>query len=157
MYQLDEQEYIGGLNGGAGDLYHAGFEHPPKRFFISLEAAKQHPADESITHDFSYRKRLETMPECVEGTGLEGYDPEQLQYHLHGFHTDGEIELYSHLELAPDLSRLGSETWREAAQRALNHLDPTWEHPARDKATWTYLQGEAPQELLEIVESQPST
>jgi len=150
-YQLQEAEHVGSVSLYASirEMLEArGWEDPP-RMILKLEARKEHP-EGNLYHDISYRKIPGELPACVSGTGLDSYRAEQLQYHLHGFVVGERIELFCHLELRPDMERIGTESRTDAIGRLKGHLGPTWEHENRPKESWTYL-FEAPDELVELV------
>jgi hypothetical protein len=157
-YTLDETEFIGSVeintsnvfeksNGIEppytmehdfyGHLQSMGFESNPTLFGISLVAAKKHPETGRV-HDVSLRKVVEDDP--------------TKQYHLHYWlERDGdgyEAQIAVHKEYRADFRVLEGETLPGAITRLQDHYRPEYGSE--------YQQGEAPDELLDIIEPQPS-
>lgn len=107
-----------------------------------LSAAKRHPGSGRL-HVMSLRRRPSTHPPAALGSGLDDYDPRECQLHLHAFNTDvsGFVDVFTHYELAPDLRRLGNETWGGALARWREHYRPQYDFDHVDFGVVTYLRG----------------
>ena len=125
-YTLSETEYIGTfeydyqqrVNLFLSTVEDIGYE------YSGLAALKYHP-ETGNADDGSYRK----------------VDPENptWQWHVHIFKRDGHIEVYSHYEKRPDLTRIVSETLSEMYSRLRTHYRPEY--------NVTYLRGETCDEI----------
>jgi hypothetical protein len=132
-YKLDAEELIGTVMGLAlfrGNLRDVGYKSLPTVFGIRLSAAKKHPSTGKL-HDVTLRKIPRSHSEqrrtdsLTEGTELDDYEHERLQYHVHLFQRDdGKTDVYSHLELRSDLHPVGTEDWSEAIGRLMIHYSP---------------------------------
>jgi hypothetical protein len=127
-YQLSQKEYVGLFEAPISELKAAGYEHPPTFAGIGLEAAKQHPLNQSV-HDVSLRKVDPNNP--------------RMQYHIHIWDYRPK-ELYSHYEFRPDLKVLAGETLSEAIERLRTHYRPEWGE--------SYIRGKADQTVRGLVE-----
>ena len=122
-YTLSETEYIGRVS----DTLLVSFERQLELMsyeYSGLAALKYHP-ETGNADDGSYRK----------------VDPENptWQWHVHIFKVDGYIEVYSHYEMRPDLTRIESETLSEMYSRLRTHYRPVY--------NVTYLRGETCDEI----------
>lgn len=102
-----------------------------------LSAAKYLPGPDRRPHELSYRRVPGEHPPEVEGTALEGWRPEQCQYHVHVFNSDDSGPLFfSHYEVRPDFFEP-----RFNVARLHAHYRPTWDRPQVDRSEWSYLRG----------------
>jgi len=148
-YELGSEEYVGTVEKPPEqfqlDLHIAGYGLLPKIWGIILAAAKRHPESGDL-HSLTRRKipsdgdTIQHVEAETVDTGLEQYDPEQLQYHVHVFR-GGDV--FSHLELRSDPYPVAGETWSEAIGRLMIHYRPKYDA--------TYLEGASEPKLEQLL------
>lgn len=133
-YALTEQEYLGTYDGSLADVR---AELRDRGYHYQLFAAtKQHP-DRDQRDSGSFARIPDRHPSEADGTGLDGLNPRECQYHVQLF-ADGEtVELYGHYEVHP---YPWEPTW-DIKRPYPRHYYPTWDSPDRDRSEWTYLRG----------------
>lgn len=139
-YSLNHSEYIS-TEYGTPELFRGYLTakgYVPQR----LSAAKRHPESGRL-HVVSMRRRPREHPDAVAGTALAEYAPRVCQFHVHAFGTDVRpyLDVFSHLELAPDIRLLGNESVSDAISRIKMHYKPTYDFPDADRKTVNYLRG----------------
>ena len=106
--------------------------------YQAFAAVKDHSQLGTDSGSFAYRPSA--FPEWLpEDNALRQWRPEQTQYHVHLFETNGETVVFGHYELAAKPWPLKGETWDDVVVRVTGHYNPinhTGDNP--DEATYWF-------------------